>query len=166
MSCPIKLVSARIKQGTFGHGQPLLGLNTFYWKWYNYILTIAYMSQIKLFNKTDENLRMEKEQRNKNLEFLTRLFEYSLKNNFVDALEYLGINSRHLIPSLSLFVSLNAETKECFVFSHRKVKRSYLSFVLENIREFALKISVDLNPSEYSIKILPDDEFISDDGLA
>jgi diguanylate cyclase (GGDEF)-like protein len=130
-----------------------------------YVPAIAYMSQLRLSSKTDENLKMEKGQRNKNLEFLTSLFEHSLKNNFADALRYLGANSRHLISNLSLFVSLNAETKECFVFSHRKVKKSYLSFVLENIREFALKISVDLNPSEYSIKILPNEEFISDEGL-
>lgn len=109
---------------------------------------------------------MEKGQINKNLGFLTGLFEYSLKNSFTDAVRYLGINSRQLVSNLCFFVSLNTETKECLALAHRKVKKSYLSFVLKNIREFASKTGVDLNPHEYSIELLPNRKIIGDEGLA
>ncbi|MER3447142.1 MAG: hypothetical protein C4291_09985 [Candidatus Dadabacteria bacterium] len=109
---------------------------------------------------------MEKGQVDKNLGFLTGFFEYSLKNGFTDAVQHLGINSRQLISNLCLFLSLSTETKECLAFAHRKIKKGYLSFVLNNIREFALKTGVDLNPSEYTIEILPDGKAIGDEGFA
>lgn len=109
---------------------------------------------------------MEKEQIDKNLAFLGGLFEYSLKNGFADAVRYLGANSKQLISNLSFFFFLNAETKECFAFVHRKIKKSYLSFVLKHLKEFASKIGVDLNPSEFLIKFLPNGEIIGDDGPA
>jgi diguanylate cyclase (GGDEF)-like protein len=109
---------------------------------------------------------MEKGQINKNLGFLTGLFEYSIKNGFADAVRYLGVNSRQLVSNLCFFVSLNAETKECLAFAHRKIKKSYLSFVLKNIKEFASKTGVDLNPYEYPIEVLPDGKIIADEGPA
>lgn len=108
---------------------------------------------------------MEKWQLNKNLGFLTGFFEHSLKNGFTDAIRYLGINSRQLVSNLCFFLSLNAETKECFVFAHRRVRKSYLSFVLEDVREFALKTGIDLNPSEYTTEILPNGKTIDDEGF-
>lgn len=109
---------------------------------------------------------MEKGQTSKNSGFLASLFEYSLKNGFSDAVRYLGINSKQLVSNLCFFVSLNLETKECLAFAHRRIKKSYLSFVLQNIREFASKTRLDLNPSEYLLEVLPDGKIIGDEGPA
>jgi diguanylate cyclase (GGDEF)-like protein len=107
---------------------------------------------------------MEKRKENKKLDFLSDLFEYSLRNNFVDTISYLGINSDCLIPNLSLFVSVNLEAEECLVFAHRKLKKSYLSSVLENIREVALNNSLVLELSEYKTRTIPQEEFIGTEG--
>src|SRR5579875_1319806 len=109
---------------------------------------------------------MEKGQTSKNSGFLASLFEYSLKNGFSDAVRYLGINSKQLVSNLCFFVSLNLETKECLAFAHRRIKKSYLPFVLQNIREFASKTRLDLNPSEYLLEVLPDGKIIGDEGPA
>ncbi|HEX9830053.1 MAG TPA: diguanylate cyclase [Thermodesulfobacteriota bacterium] len=107
---------------------------------------------------------MEKRKENKKLDFLSDLFEYSLRNDFVDTISYLGIHSTCLIPNLSLFVSVNVEAKECLVLAHRKVKRSYLSSILENISEVASKNSLVLELSEYKTRVLPQEEFTDAEG--
>lgn len=107
---------------------------------------------------------MEKRKENKKLDFLGDLFEYSLRYGFMDTISYLGINSNCLIPNLSLFVSVNLETKDCLAFAHRKLKKSYLSSILENIREVALSNSLVLDLSEYKTRILPQEEFIDTEG--
>ncbi len=107
---------------------------------------------------------MEKRKENKKLHFLSDLFEHSQRNNFTDTIRYLGINSNCLIPNISLFVSLNLESKECLAFAHKKLKKSYLSSILDNIREIALRNSLVLELSEYKTTIFPQGEFIDTEG--
>jgi len=107
---------------------------------------------------------MEKKQRKTKFGFLSDLFEYSLKNSFIDTVRHLGTNSRCLISNLSLFVAVNIDTKECYVFAHRKIRKGYLSSILKNIREFALNNSLDLNLSEYKTEIQPKEEFVDTEG--
>ena len=107
---------------------------------------------------------MDKQKENKRLLFLSDLFDYSLKNSFIDTVSYLGSNSRRLISNLSLFVSIELGTRKCFIYTHRKVKKNYLSRIQESIREFALNNSIDLKPSEYQLAIHPKEEFIGSEG--
>jgi diguanylate cyclase (GGDEF)-like protein len=107
---------------------------------------------------------MEKKQGKTGFDFLGDLFEYSIKNSFIDTIRYLGTNSRRLISNLSLFVAVNIDTKECYVFAHRRIKKGYLSSVLKGIEEFALNSSPDLNLSEFKIEIQPKEEFIDTEG--
>lgn len=107
---------------------------------------------------------MEKKQGKTGFDFLGDLFEYSIKNSFTDTIRYLGTNSRRLISNLSLFVAVNIDTKECYVFAHRRIKKGYLSSVLKGIEEFALNSSPDLNLSEFKIEIQPKEEFIDTEG--
>jgi GGDEF domain-containing protein len=109
------------------------------------------------------NTPIGKGQGNK-LGFVSSLVEFALNNNFTDTVNYLGSNLRSLIPNLSLFICLNTESKEECVFAYTKLKKSYLPSALESTREFASKFSVDLNLSQFTTNILPEEQLIGAEG--
>jgi len=110
-------------------------------------------------NKTD----LGKRQATK-LDSLSDFVEYALRNGFEETVRYLGNNSKHLLSNPSLVVSLDVIKNDCTVFAHRKVKKGYLTFILDSISESALKLGKALNLTLKNIRILPHQNLVGDEG--
>ncbi len=99
-------------------------------------------------------------------EFVLSFFQRCLKSSYYESIRYFAEKSRNLIDDLTVFTSIDLNTKSGVLYTFTEIQPSYMSSILESIKLSADNLSIKLDTNECDIEVLPNRELINSNGSA